>query len=228
MGYQLFEFENLENCHKALTERFKEFFNTALKKHHQVSIAFSGGRSPIGLLQKLSVLDLKWHACLVSLVDERIIIDTNHDDSNTKLLHDYLLQNNALKASFIPLLPEKISSDTNALFNFANQHFKQPHLAILGMGTDGHTASLFPETSAFLNEEKENIVLVKPANAPYERLSMSINALENCEKLFLSVSGAQKRGVLEKALKENAPYSLPIARILHSQKVTTEVFYAKN
>ncbi len=227
MGYQLFEFENLKDCHKALTERFKEFFNAALKKHYQVSIAFSGGRSPISLLQKLSVLDLKWHACLVSLVDERII-DTNHDDSNTKLLHDYLLQNNALKASFIPLLPEKVSSDTNALFNFANQHFKQPHLAILGMGTDGHTASLFPETSAFLNEEKENIVLTKPANAPYERLSMSINALENCEKLFLSISGAQKRGVLEKALKENAPYSLPIARILHSQKVTTEVFYAKN
>ncbi|WP_154506703.1 6-phosphogluconolactonase [Helicobacter pylori] len=227
MGYQLFEFENLENCHKALTERFEEFFNTALKKHHQVSIAFSGGRSPVSLLQKLSVLDLKWHACLVSLVDERII-DTNHDDSNTKLLHDCLLQNNALKASFIPILPEKISSDTNALFNFANQHFKQPHLAILGMGTDGHTASLFPETSAFLNEEKENIVLTKPANAPYERLSMSINALENCEKLFLSISGAQKRGVLEKALKENVPYSLPIARILHSQKVTTEVFYAKD
>ncbi|PDX42816.1 6-phosphogluconolactonase [Helicobacter pylori] len=227
MGYQLFEFENLEDCHKALTERFKEFFNTALKKHHQVSIAFSGGRSPISLLQKLSVLDLKWHECSISLVDERII-DTSHDDSNTKLLHDYLLQNNALKASFIPLLPKKISSDTNALFHFTNQHFKQPHLAILGMGTDGHTASLFPETSAFLNEEKENIVLVKPANAPYERLSMSVNALENCEKLFLSISGVEKREVLEKALKESAPYSLPIARILHSQKVTTEVFYAKN
>ncbi len=41
MGYQLFEFENLEDCHKALIERFKEFFNVALKKHHQVSVAFS-------------------------------------------------------------------------------------------------------------------------------------------------------------------------------------------
>ncbi len=44
MGYQLFEFESLKDCHKALIERFKEFFNTTLKKHHQVSIAFSGGR----------------------------------------------------------------------------------------------------------------------------------------------------------------------------------------
>ncbi len=227
MGYQLFEFESLEDCHKALIERFKEFFNATLKKRHQVSIAFSGGRSPISLLQKLSVLDLAWHECVVSLVDERIT-DTSHEDSNTKLLHDYLLQNNALKASFIPLLPKEVSCNQNALLNFANQHFKQPHLAILGMGTDGHTASLFPETNAFLNEEKENIVLTKPANAPYERLSMSIHALENCEKLFLSVSGEQKREVLEKALKENAPYSLPIARILHSKKVTTEVFYAKN
>ncbi len=43
MCYQLFEFENLKDCHKALTERFKEFFNTALKKRHQVSIAFFWG-----------------------------------------------------------------------------------------------------------------------------------------------------------------------------------------
>ncbi|WP_104748081.1 6-phosphogluconolactonase [Helicobacter cetorum] len=226
MGYQLFEFESLESCHKALIENFKEFFNATLREHSEVAIAFSGGRSPISLLQKLSVLDLEYRHCLVSLVDERIVTPSSND-SNTKLLHDYLLQNNAKNARFIPLLGDNLG-DKNALFNFANKHFKQPHLAILGMGTDGHTASLFPETNAFLNEEKENIVFTKPTNAPYERLSMSINALENCEKLFLSISGTEKREVLEKALQENAPYSLPIARILHSKKVTTEIYYAKD
>lgn len=83
------------------------------------------------------------------------------------------------------------------------------------MGIDGYMVSFFFEMSVFLNEEKENIVLIKLINVFYERLSMFVNVLENCEKFFLSISGVEKRGVLEKVLKENVFYFLLIVWILY-------------
>ena len=101
----------------------------SLLKTGKVSIALSGGSSPVALYESLSSIDLEWERVCVTLIDDRLV-PADHDDSNQKLVRKTLLQGKASTAEFIRLQDWPESN--------------LPDIAILGMGTDGHFASLFP------------------------------------------------------------------------------------
>ncbi len=228
MAFNLYEFENIELCEKSLIDFIFDFSKQSIKEKNFVNLAFSGGKSPISLFKKLSNLDLVWEKCNISLVDERIVPE-NHTDSNAGLIKKYLLQNKAKLAKFDALLKnfsEKF--DYTHLVKLANDSYNNPDLAVLGMGLDGHIASLFAKAKEFQNALicSENIVFVNPIEAPYKRLSMSLNALESCSKLILFIVGENKKKVFDKAsLKEN--FDFPVSFILHSRKVVCDVYYSK-
>lgn len=111
-------------------------------------LAVSGGRSPIALFAALRVLPLRWADVSITLVDERAV-PPEHADSNARLVREHLLQDAAAAARFFPLVLSPHvhgeSVDVDACVATANDPFQQPDVVILGMGDDGHTASLFPD-----------------------------------------------------------------------------------
>ena len=102
-------------------------------------------------------------------------------------------------------------------------------LALLGMGEDGHTASLFPGAagieSALDPDGPERYVGVIPPAAPHPRISMSLAALLQCPELLLAISGPAKRRVFDTACADPRS-SLPVARLLHQDRVTVRTFWA--
>lgn len=226
MAFHLYEFSNTEECNLSLVSWLSEFLTEQISLKDEVFLTLSGGKSPVAFFNLLSQAKLAWKKIYISLVDERIVSLTSKD-SNSALVKNHLLKNLAQNAHFISILKDP-SSSKELLLEFANKNYKQADLAILGMGLDGHTASLFPEACEFKNalESEQNIVLITPKNAPYQRLSMSLKALEKTKKLILTLKGEDKRKIFEEAcLGINS--KLPISYILHSKKVDCDVYYSK-
>ena len=220
MNLQTFpsNFSQVEAIFDSIIINIKE----TLKNKRNILIALSGGRSPIPLLEKLSHAELDFSKITFTLVDERIVAPDNKD-SNEHLLKTYLLKNNAKNATFIGLVDTNLNHD-KMLIN-ANNKISNIDLAILGMGEDGHTASIFPcskELNKALHDDS-NYVITNPVTAPYSRISLTLNAVINIPVLILSINGGLKLKVLKEAYKgDNLNY--PISYVL-SRRPDTPIFW---
>lgn len=188
-----------------------------LKKQDQIILAVSGGKSPIALFKKLSGTSLPWEKIIITLVDERLT-DTNSLDSNEHLVKTHLLQNKAKSAIFKGLVfPHH--NITQMLAN-ANAWVEQIDIAILGMGEDGHTASIFPECPEFkhaINKKlKVAYIETNPMSAKYSRIGLNLSGLIKIKHLILSASGETKLKVLQEATKGNNT-NYPISYLLKAR-----------
>ena len=213
----------------ALAEAVANCLRDCLHTQGHAVLAVSGGRSPIALFEALSQAKLDWPNVTITLVDERLV-QPRHADSNAVLVRRHLLQHTAAAARFLPLVGEQTDvSDPAAALAEAETAFPTPDIAVLGMGADGHTASLFPQapqlTAAVSPECRSKLVHTSPVTAAHERIGMSLNALAAVPQLFLSIQGADKRSVLEQAAA--MPLSeRPISLLLHLANVHCQVYYA--
>ena len=209
----------------ALATAVAEALRQTLAHQPQAVLAVSGGRSPIAFFQALSQQQLDWPRIKVTLVDERIV-SPDHADNNGTLVRQYLLQNQAALAQWQPLV--RAEATPAHVVDEALQHYCQPDVVVLGMGTDGHTASLFPhapQLEAGLSRKTVAPLLhVTPVGAPYERISMTFRAIEAASYVFLAIAGAEKKAVLMQALA--APdVKLPVSYVLHSDHILTHVYF---
>jgi 6-phosphogluconolactonase len=108
-------------------------------------LAVSGGKSPVPFFHALRSQPLDWSRVMITLVDERFV-PADHPDSNAALVREHLLQDAAAAARFLPLVGD--ARDDVAELAAANAAYQHPTVAVLGMGEDGHTASLFPGATA--------------------------------------------------------------------------------
>ncbi|WP_243294381.1 6-phosphogluconolactonase [Geothrix mesophila] len=192
-------------------------------------LVVSGGRSPVPLFQALSRLALPWERVTVTLADERWV-PADHPDSNEALVRDHLLQSRAAAAGFVPLFtgdagPEQGAPAVCAALAELPRPFSR---VILGMGEDGHIASLFPgaaELDEGLTTEAAALA-VHPPHAPHPRLSLSLRALLDARDLVLMISGPAKRRVLERALEDGPVEDLPVRAILRQTAVPVSVCWA--
>ena len=188
---------------------------SSLQKKTNIIIAVSGGKSPINLYQQLSQTDLPWANIIITLTDERIV-DTSHVDSNENLIRTHLLINKAKSAKFIGLVDIKLNICEMLLKSEVN--VPDIDIAILGMGEDGHTASIFSnctELSDALNlENRQNFININPLESKYSRISLTLSALRKIPFLFLSISGELKLDVFQESIKENNN-NYPISYLLN-------------
>ena len=194
--------------------------------HHAIAtrgralLAVSGGKSPIALFEHLRQQPLDWTSVTVLLADERCVPHT-HPDSNTALVRQHLLQDGAAAATFVTFFDALDAIDT--LTTAANQRLASLHwpldVAVLGMGEDGHTASLFPAAPGLDTalHTTARVAWVRPdaiGHAPHPRLTLTLPTLQAARQLHLSLAGPAKQAVYRKALAR-PDAALPVSLLLH-------------
>lgn len=180
-------------------------------------LAVSGGNSPKALFAQLKNADLKWSKVTIVLVDERWV-GVDHADSNEAMVCANLLQGRAANANFIGWTSD--SETLSQAVSVANDKFKTLTLPfsviVLGMGTDGHTASWFadaPEYSQLLDSSQQPAVCAaQPSAAPHARLTLNYSAVMQTAALFLQITGMDKKHTLDRALVNTT--ELPIGHLI--------------
>lgn len=224
-------FSNRQQLDTSFSAQVAEQLQQAIAKRGQASIAFSGGSTPKGFFSALSKTDIDWSKVTITLVDDRWV-DVNDANSNDKLLRENLLQNNAKRATFFSLkqADELNQSYLTSLTDEASV-FTPLDIVILGMGEDGHTASIFPcsEQLQVALDLKEAPALIKtvPTTAPYDRVTFNFSALIEATHIYLHCVGDSKMTVLKQALASNNPREMPIRAFLHHPSQTCEIFWAE-
>lgn len=214
-----------------IAARIATILSDAIAARGVATITVSGGRSPRPVLEALSKVPLDWTRLIVTLVDERWVEPVSAD-SNERLVRETLLQGPAAAARFVPM-------KTHAADAYAGQPDVEAAFAalpwpldiiLLGMGDDGHTASLFPqgrELAEGLRSDALTIAATPPA-APHQRLSLTANAILQSRHIFLQIGGPAKKAVYDRALAGGPVEELPIRLALCQQDVPVEVWIAQS
>lgn len=183
----------------------------AIDQRGKASLAVPGGTTPGPFLTALSHEDLDWSKVTVSLTDERQVPE-HSDRSNFRLLKTTLLQNKAAVATAIHLHQD--GADVDALIDA----ILPLDVCVLGMGEDGHTASLFPggdRLAEALNPETDARILpILAPGAPEARLSLTGPVLAGARQLHLLICGDGKRQALAKALEDGPVEDAPVRLVL--------------
>jgi 6-phosphogluconolactonase len=179
-------FPSREAAFEAAASALVSAITAGLTARGAASLALAGGSTPVLVYRKLSQADLEWSKVTVTLTDERKVAP-DHADSNERMLRQTLLIGPAAQAAFAPL--DAIAP----LLPFDG--------VLLGMGEDGHFASLFPGSSALgagLTGDAPTIEVPIGEPAPVQpRCSLTLKALAGAGSIILLVTGAAKRAVLD-------------------------------
>ena len=174
-----------------------------LMTHGCVSFAVPGGSTPGPVFDILSAIHLEWDKVSVMLTDERWVPE-DHEMSNTQLLRTRLLTGHAAAAKFVPFF-RPLKTATAGAAEVADS--LAPHMPlsilVLGMGTDMHTASLFPgasELAGALGNDAPLLCPIAVQGQAFERVTLPMHALTGALSTHLIIYGDEKRAALERAL----------------------------
>ena len=202
-------------------------------------LSVSGGKSPVALFEALRVIDIDWSRVRITLVDERCVPRT-HPDSNALLVQTHLLQDLAAKAQLVFMVshatgpletPAALADQANAALSAAGT----ADVLVLGMGADGHTASLFPDapnlSEALDMRNTHACVAIElahpPANAPYARISQTLPQLLSARHIALPLTGADKLHTLQQAWPHATP-QWPISFVLNQTQTPVALWLASS
>lgn len=218
----------------ALARAIARRLRIALRLRGQALLALSGGRSPLPMLRWLRRQPLPWERVIVTQIDERCV-PADHPDSNARLLREHLLQEAAAQARWAPLCEAEtmaVDLDDAALDRLAAGASARLaalpwplDVAVLGMGEDGHTASLFADAPGLARalESDGPVGWTRPADAPHARLTLTLPTLLRAGALMLSLQGAAKQAVYARACQRPDP-ALPVSLVLHGARMPVQVW----
>mgnify|MGYP001814717885 FL=1 len=199
-----------------LADTLASELETSLLGNDFASLAVPGGTTPGPIFDSLCAVDLDWSRVRVMLTDERWVPETS-ERSNTRLLRERLLVNHAAAATYVPLYAdaetpeEKLPELSEAL-----SPLMPISVMLLGMGTDMHTASIFPGADQLdlALHGNENLVAMRAPGAPEPRITLSAKVLKSAISRHIVIVGTEKREALEKA-RHLSPEEAPVAAILN-------------
>lgn len=224
-------FPNALALEHALVGEIRVDLQEAIDARGAASLVVSGGRTPVNLFRLLGVEPIDWSRVWVTLADERWV-DTADSSSNERLLRETLLTGAAAKAHFVGLKNPSAAVEQGLEWSWrALTRIVRPlDVVLLGMGDDGHTASLFPASpglaAALDTSAAPACVAMRAPAAPQERLSLNLSALLDARRLVLHIVGAEKWQVYLKAREPGPVTEFPIRGILHQQQVPVDVFWS--
>ncbi|WP_440053410.1 6-phosphogluconolactonase [Pseudoalteromonas sp. T1lg65] len=226
-------FDSKDQMTEALAQLLQVELASGIEQDGEAVLMVSGGSSPAPAYKYLSSVDLGWDKITVAMVDERWV-EPNHEKSNEAFIRTTLLQNEAENARFVTMKngaesAEKGQQDCEQSY----QTLKRPFdVTILGMGPDGHTASLFPHAEGLENALKTE-ALTCAINAQQsevtgsitERMSLSLSGIVSSKTAVLLISGEEKKRVYEQAKLAGSEYDIPLRAVLNHPGINLTVFW---
>jgi len=217
-------FDTVRKCTRAAAWAMVAELRAAVRDRGAATLAVSGGRTAKHVLPFLAVSELAWHRVTVTLADDRWV-RRGHPDSNEGLARRYLLKDRAAKAAFVRL--KTVSTTPAAGLKQAESWVRDMEwpldVIFLGMGEDGHVASLFPGEDW---SGGKRLVAVPATDGRQPRGSLSPSALVDVRHVFLVISGAAKTETYVRACEPGPAEELPVRLVLHQDRVPVSVFLA--
>lgn len=222
-------FDNRAVAAAAAADRVAHALGRDLVNQTEVSLVVSGGATPKGCFALLADTDLEWEKVHILMSDERCVAP-RHAASNEAMIRRTLLKNRAASAELVPIFNEKLSplEQCRALAGVIDTLPLPFSLSLLGMGEDGHFASLFPDIErleAGLDLDNEQRCLpVQTAASPHLRITLTMSTLLRSREVLLLFFGDVKRDIYEQAKSPDSSY--PIARLLQQNRTPVHAIWA--
>lgn len=203
----------------------------AIAARGEASLLVAGGHSPAGLFEQLRRQALEWSRVSIALVDERWVEPTD-PASNERFVREGLLRDRAAEAHFFGLKNPAASPDLGAAAAWsASARIPRPtDVTVLGMGDDGHMASLFPGSpnlkSALDLEAPEGCIGMWSPSVPHARLSLNLSALLDSRHIVILILGEAKLRTYIEACGPGPLEEMPVRAVLRQQRVSVEVVWA--
>lgn len=218
--------ENADALAQQLADTIAQKLAQSIEERDFASLVLSGGSTPKPLFNYLSSKQLAWQKVVVSLADERWV-PYEHEDSNERLVTENLLKDQAADAQFCSLFDAASSTAEEGVQVIADRLSKSVTppitVVVLGMGSDGHTASLFPDTQgldqAMALDNPDSVQIMRPQVSPHARITMTRRMLLDSENRYLHITGQGKKELLDKIVAPSGP-TLPIAGFLDQPPIT--------
>ena len=220
------QFKSIEQLENSLVRDIVKIITDSIKNYGDARILLSGGSTPINLYSTLSLQNINWSKVKIGLVDERFV-NNDSEFSNEKLIRKNLLKNYAKDALFFEMVYSTDNEKLNLeLVNDKYSSFmKRLDLTILGMGSDGHTASIFPndlESERIMNTKNIGIYSTKAPKFPFNRITCSKEIIGNSNDIFLFITGKTKFNIFKNSIKTNVPISYFIKEYENMETYYTE------
>jgi 6-phosphogluconolactonase len=207
---------------RKLAEQIALILRQRLDAAPRASLALSGGSTPILLFKALAQQELDWQRIDIVQVDERWV-EPSHPDSNSAQIRQHLLQGRAAVARFHPLYVNAPSpaAGLGAVCQRLESVSWPLDLVVLGMGNDGHTASLFPDAPELVDAMAENngskLAAITPPHQARARITLTRSAIAGARDCILHIQGDDKLATLTQALAEPDNWAqMPIRAFLRS------------
>jgi 6-phosphogluconolactonase len=218
----IFVFDNRNGMSEFMIKKWKEFSKEAMERRDVFVVALSGGKTPIDFYRGLAKTreTLPWYKTHVFLVDERFL--SFHDaDSNYRMLRETLLAQVPIPQGNIHPIPtdrstpqisaEEYEEDLRRFFKLSAGQFPEFDLILLGIGEDGHTASLFPH-SPVLKDQVRLARAVMLDEVRHHRVTLMLPVINHARNVVFFVSGKNKASVLARVLNQREG-SLPASMV---------------
>ena len=220
---EILVFPSTAELFRAAAEKFCEIGKQAIREHGRYTVALSGGSTPKALHQQLATTfskELPWDRVFFFWGDERHV-PPDFPESNFRMAKETLLSKLPISAEHVFRMPGEIPDANQGsgvyeqclseFFGPAPGQFPRLNFILLGIGPEGHTASLFPETTAL--EEKQRFVVGNyVALHSTWRITCTYPVLNNAENVMFLVEGAGKAEIVRTALRDPSA-NLPCQRV---------------
>lgn len=225
------EYEDADELAEAVAGDVAFILESALDARGQALVAFPGGNTPRPIFARLAQAKLKWKGVTIIPTDERIV-PVSDPLSNAALIARTFLP---LGARVLPIASEA-AADYHAAGKAADARLQElqwpPDLVWLGVGADGHTASIFPgpDLDAALGAPKGRRAVgvlpdPMPADAPVARVTLTRAAILSARAITLVLTGQEKRAVLERAIADGPLSSAPVGRVLADAEQAIDIHW---
>ncbi|MCJ8159342.1 6-phosphogluconolactonase [Sphingomonas sp. LaA6.9] len=230
---EFWDYEDTDEWAEAIAGDIAFIIESALDARGQALVAFPGGKTPAPVFEKLAQKKLRWKNVTIIPTDDRLVAVDSPMSNVASIARAFL----PLGARVLPIGTE--NPDHKLAGNAADARLQDLHWPIdlvwLGMGADGHTASIFPgpDLDEALNGPKARRALgvmpdPLPAEAPVARVTLSRASILSARTILIAIAGKEKRKVLEKAIKDGPSSNVPVGRVLADAEQPIDIHWLDN